>query len=236
MDADAEQCAIEYATTRDPIVRDKAIEKHMWLSEVIARRMWSRHEPLEDLIQVCNVGLLEALDRFDPSYGVAFRTFAERTMRGVVRHHYRTTWRLKVPRRVQERAVQIRRLIPSMAIELGHTPALDELAERVGCTTDQVLEAMDAEENFWPLSLSYLQEELGDKFEPTSPVIDAEAPLEVHLMMSHLSWRQRRVLYLHFYEGMTLTEIAKDLGLSRMTIFRTMKAALEVCRQLREVQ
>jgi RNA polymerase sigma-B factor len=227
--AELERRTVEYAATRDPALKAHLVEAHQWLVVLCARRMQRRREPIEDLIQVCNVGLLEALDRFDPAYGVTFRTYATATLNGVLRHHYRTTWRLRIPRRVQELHLRVSRAIETLSGQLQRSPTMAEVAALIGVHVDEVIEAVDAGANFWPLSLSYGGDGGAINAVDLVHVDDVEAVeqrLDVLALLSRLPDMKRRVMYMRFFEDRTQSEIAEVLGLSQVSVSRLMRSAV----------
>jgi len=133
---------IEYATTRDPELRRAIIEGHQWLVEVCARQMIRRGEQFEDLVQVGNVGLIQAVDRFDPSFGVTFRTYASASIEGVLRRHYRSVWRVHVPRRVQELNRAVNHANETLTAELRRSPSHGEIADHLGVAKADVVDSM----------------------------------------------------------------------------------------------
>lgn len=233
-----ERACIRYAETRDRALRDQIVEGHQWLVIVCARQMQRRREPMDDLIQIGNIGLLQALERFDPSFGVTFRTFASATILGVLRRHYRTTWRLKVPRRIQELHLVISRAIEALTADLGRSPSVAELARFVGASDEDVIEAMDAGSNFWPLSLAY-----GTDTEPALPehtvqnreYEQVDHRMEIRALLDTLPERDQKVLYLRFFHDKTQVEIGEALGLSQVHVSRIMRAALAQLRGRREL-
>jgi RNA polymerase sigma-B factor len=225
-----ERLCIEYARSRDPELRVKLVEAHQWLVVLSARQMQRRQEPLEDLIQVANVGLLQALDRFDPTFGVTFRTFASATLAGVLRHHYRNTWRLRIPRRVQELQVHVSRAMESLSGELQRSPTIAEVAVVVGASAEDVIEAIDAGANFWPLSLSH-HDQTGthgpiEVVHDHDDVEEVERKLDVRALLAKLPDRERQILYMSYFEDKTQLEIGEALGLSQVHVSRIMRAAL----------
>lgn len=216
---------MKYATTREPELRAEIVEAHQWLASLCARQMRRRGESLDDLTQVANVGLLQAVDRFDPTFGVTFRTFASATMAGVLRRHYRTVWRMRVPRRVQELHVAVGHTIELLTSELRRSPNVAEVAERVGASEEEVLEALDAGANLLPRSLDYSDEQ------PAVAVDDdalaaAERRIDIKQLLGSLPPLPRQVLCLRFFHGLTQTEIAAELGTSQVQISRILRSTL----------
>jgi RNA polymerase sigma-B factor len=220
-----ERVCVVHSSTRDPKLRVEIVESHQWLALLCARQLRRRGEALDDLMQVANVGLLQAVDRFDPTYGVTFRTFASATMTGVLRRHYRTVWRLRVPRRIQELHVTVGRSIEVLTGELQRSPTVPEVATRLGVSQDDVLEAIDAGANLLPRSLDYSEEQTAVAV--TDDALEAaERRIDVKELLDTVQPFARRVLYLRFFQGMTQTEIAEELGTSQVQISRILRSTL----------
>src|SRR5437588_2237629 len=135
----------EYATTGDKVLRDEIVGSQVGLAEYLARRFKNRGEPIEDLIQVALLGLLKAVERFDPSRGLEFSTFATPTIVGELKRHFRDKgWAVRVPRRVQELHLRMGTVVNNLSQELGRSPTIPEIAQRAEVSVDEVLEAMEA--------------------------------------------------------------------------------------------
>ena len=134
-----------YSESRDPALRDQLVTAHLGLAEYLARRFANRGEPLDDLIQVASVGLLKAVDRFDPDRGLEFSTYATPTIVGELKRHFRDKgWAVRVPRRVQELHLRLGKVVSTLSQDLGRSPTIGEIAERAGASEEEVLEAMEA--------------------------------------------------------------------------------------------
>src|SRR5947207_5143018 len=135
----------QYAESRDPALRDTLIEAHLGLAEYLARRFSNRGEPLDDLVQVASVGLLKAVDRFDPDRGVEFSTYATHTVVGELKRHFRDKgWAVRAPRRMQELYLRLGKIIASLSQEIGRSPTIPELATEAQVSEEEVLEALEA--------------------------------------------------------------------------------------------
>src|SRR5947209_16840670 len=135
----------EFARTRDRATRDELVTAHMGLAEYLARRVTNRGEPLDDLLQVASLGLLKAVDRFDPDRGLEFSTYATPTIVGELKRHFRAKgWAVRVPRRVQELHLHLGSVVSTLAQELGRSPTIQEIAREAGASEEDVLEAMEA--------------------------------------------------------------------------------------------
>src|SRR5205807_3922603 len=135
----------EYSRTREPALRDELVTAHLGLAEYLARRFANRGEPLDDLVQVASVGLLKAVDRFDPDRGLEFSTYATPTIVGELKRHFRDKGSaVRVPRRVQELHLRMGTVVNNLSQELGRSPTIPEIAQRAEVSVDEVLEAMEA--------------------------------------------------------------------------------------------
>src|SRR5437660_1656423 len=135
----------EYHRTADPRLRDELVTAHLGLAEYLARRFANRGEPLDDLVQVASVGLLKAVDRFDPERGLEFSTYATPTIVGELKRHFRDKgWAVRVPRRVQELHLRLGGVLNTLSQDLGRSPTIAEIAERAEVSEEDVLEALEA--------------------------------------------------------------------------------------------
>lgn len=135
----------QYKATGDPEVRDQLIVSHLNLVRFLASKFKNRGEPLDDLIQVGTIGLIKAIDRFDPSRGLEFTTYATPTILGEIKRHFRDKgWSVRVPRRLQELSAKVNQANDELTNELSRSPSVEEIAKRVGATVDDVLEAMES--------------------------------------------------------------------------------------------
>jgi RNA polymerase sigma-B factor len=230
----------EFSATRDPVLREQLIEAHLGLAEYLARRFTNRGEPLDDLVQVASLGLVKAVERFDPSRGLEFTTFATPTIVGELKRHFRDKgWAVRVPRRVQELHLRVTRVVDELALELGRSPTVQEIAVRGGTTEDEVIEAMEAGSAYRSTSLDAgrgdddespgLIGQLGD----TDPELSgAERRAALSPLIAALPEREQAMLYLRFYEGLTQSEIAQHLGISQMHVSRLLTRSLAQLRDL----
>jgi RNA polymerase sigma-B factor len=230
----------DFARTRDPATRDQLIEAHLGLAEYLARRFTNRGEPLDDLVQVASLGLVKAVERFDPSRGLEFTTFATPTILGELKRHFRDKgWAVRVPRRVQELHLRISRVIDDLSTELGRSPTVPEIAQRAGTTEDEVIEAIDAGSAYRSASLDAGRGDddespslLGQLGATDPELAGAERRAALEPLISSLPEREQVMLYLRFYEGLTQSEIAKKLGISQMHVSRLLSRSLQELRGL----
>ena len=222
----------------EPQARDRILEQYDRLATRLARRYQGRGEPVEDLEQVARIGLLNALDRFDPEHGARFSTYATWTILGELKRHLRDrAWSVRTPRSLQERWLEASRAIEDLTHALGRVPTVAEIAENIDLSQEQVLEALDAGGAFTAASLDA---PVGDAQETTlvdllgveDPDLAMAAPwADLAEPMLTLPERQRRILYLRFFEGRTQSEIGAQLGLSQMHVSRLLRRSLETLRQ-----
>jgi len=217
------------------------VELNADLVHYIARRFANRGEPLEDIEQVGFVGLIQAIERFDPSLENEFSTFATPTITGEIRRYFRDrSWAVRVPRRLQENLVRVNTASQQLQNELSRTPTIAEIAERVGLEPDDVLAALEVSPAQRSISLDTsgtttageetgtLGERLGREDENLERV---EMKAVLDRVMAHLTPRERKILALRFIEQLPQTEVAKRLGISQMHVSRLQRAAVEHLRR-----
>ncbi|WP_432513674.1 SigB/SigF/SigG family RNA polymerase sigma factor [Kineococcus sp. SYSU DK001] len=215
-------------------LREELTRRHLPLAEHLANRFLGRGEPQDDLVQVATIGLLKALDRFDPARGVPFGAYAVPTMLGEIKRHFRDRgWAMRVPRRVQEAGRQLADAREALTQELGRAPTVTELAQRTGRETDDVVEVLESANAYSTLPL--------DTGSPTSPALalgsDDEALGNVENrealrpLLAALPARERRILALRFVRGLSQAQIAAEVGISQMHVSRLLSRTLA---QLRE--
>ncbi len=234
----------EYKDTDDPAVkeriRERLVEGYTSLVYFLARKFQNRGEPLEDIVQVGFLGLIKAIERFDPDLGNEFTTFATPTVAGEIKRYFRDKgWAIRFPRRLQELYQQIVRVNEEMKNELQRQPTVQELSERMGVSSDDILEAMEMSTAYTPVSIDASVGTDGDEGRRLSESIGGEDPnldrVEMRELlgraMQHLNPRERKIMAMRFYEEMSQSEIAKRLGISQMHVSRLQRAALEQLRQ-----
>lgn len=230
----------EYRENRDPAVRARLVELNSDLVHFIARRFANRGEPLEDIEQVGFLGLIQAIDRFDPSLENEFSTFATPTIMGEIRRHFRDrSWAVRVPRRLQENLLRVHAAEQELQGRLGRAPSIEEIGVHLGLEPDEVLAALEVSPAQHTVSLqapigaadgeeSTLSERLGSEDEGLDRV---EMRDVLERAMAHLSPRERRIMALRFVEQLPQTEVAKRLGISQMHVSRLQRAAVEHLRR-----
>jgi RNA polymerase sigma-B factor len=219
----------------DAAARATVAERLLPLAHGLARRYANRGEPLDDLEQVACVGLLKAIDRFDPAREVKFSTFAVPTIAGELKRHFRDRgWMLRVPRDVQELTVRLARARESLTRELGRAPRVEELARGAGASVERALEALSAADAYRAQSLD---EPRADGAEPLEGLACAEEGFEraeQRLLLEGglgvLAPREREILRLRFVEGFTQREIATAVGVSQMHVSRLIRRSVDALR------
>src|SRR3954470_22133219 len=219
---------VEFAKSRDPRLRDELVEAHLGLAEYLARRFSNRGEPLDDLVQVASVGLIKAVDRFDPGREVEFSTYATHTIVGELKRHFRDKgWAVRAPRRMQELYLRLGKVISTLSQELGRSPTIPELAAEAQVSEEEVLEAMEAGQAYRFASLDAPSpgddesETMASHLGVEDPeLIDAEHRATLSPLIASLPAREQTILHLRFFEGLTQSEIATRLGISQMHVSR----------------
>ena len=226
---------VRYHREGDPAAREQLVQRFLPLARQLARRYQRGGEPLDDLIQVASLGLLKAIDRFDPARETAFSSFAVPTILGELKRHFRDKgWSVRVPRDLQEMAVRVERIADEMSREIGRAPTPAEIAERTGTTLEQVLEAREAAGAYRAVSLDRPRsddDEVGDSYADAFGAEDpgfglAEDAATVDRLMRVLSEREREVLRLRFEEDMTQSEIGERVGVSQMHVSRLIRQSI----------
>jgi RNA polymerase sigma-B factor len=240
-EADAERLLAEFAATRDAALRARLIEVHENLVRFIAGKFANRGEPLEDLVQVGTIGLIHAVDRFEPERGIRFSTYATPTIVGEIKRYFRDrAWNLKVPRWLQELNFQVVKANDLLAQRLGRAPTVADIAEYVGCSEEEALNAMELGNAYETVSLD------------THLPVDGETPItlgesigmldrdlkqvdafeDVKSAMGRLDPRERTILYLRFFQDLSQTEVARRLNISQMHVSRLQHRALQRLREI----
>jgi RNA polymerase sigma-B factor len=222
----------EYRATGDRRIRNELVEDHRWLALHCARQFARKGEPLDDLAQVATVGVLKAVDRFDPSFGVVFTTFAVPTITGELRRHFRDkTWSVHVPRRAKELYQSVSGVAEELSQTLMRSPTVPEIAQRSGMTVEEALEALEVRASYRGVPLAAP----GDDERPDAPGVGAEdigynaaeARLTVGQLLRALGERDRTIVELRFIDGLTQSEIAGRVGVSQVQVSRLLRAALD---------
>ncbi|HVL65082.1 MAG TPA: RNA polymerase sigma factor SigF [Actinomycetota bacterium] len=216
-------------------LREQLVDQYIGLVEFLARRFRNRGEPLEDLVQVGTIGLLKAIERFDLDREVEFSTYATPTVVGELKRHFRDKgWAVRVPRRLQELHLELTKIVSKLGQDLGRSPTVPEIAKEAAITEEQVLEGLEIAQayNFTSLDApidsddsdsTSFADQMGQEDEQLE-TLEYRASLAPE--MAKLPERERRILYLRFYKGMTQSEIADRLGISQMHVSRLLNRTL----------
>ncbi len=218
--------------------RDGLVHLHLPLVEHCARRFRNRGEPFEDLVQVGTIGLIKSIDRFDTERGVEFSTYATPTIIGEIKRYFRDKgWAIRVPRRLQELRMQIGSATAELTQSLGRSPRPRELAEKIVCTVEEIIEGLESSNAYSTLSLDASD----DSDDGSSSMLDAigidDAGLEhveiresIKPLLDRLESREKRILLLRFFKNMTQSQIAAEIGVSQMHVSRLLTRTLDSLR------
>lgn len=235
--APGKEAFADFAEDRSPAKRDQLVNAHLPLAEYLARRFANRGEPLEDLVQVASLGLVKAVDRFDPSRGVEFSTYATHTIVGELKRHFRDkAWSVRAPRRMQELYLRLGAEVAALGQELGRSPTIGELATQLSVSEEEVLEALEAGHAYRSASLDAPApgqegEALAAQLGTEDPSLeDAERRATLSPLLAKLPPRERLIVYLRFFENLTQSEIAQRLGLSQMHVSRLLSRSVAELR------
>ena len=221
-------------------IKERLVEGYTDLVYFLARKFQNRGEPLDDIVQVGFLGLIKAIERFDPAMGNEFTTFATPTIAGEIKRYFRDKgWAIRFPRRLQELYQQIVRVNEALKNELNRQPTVAEVAERLGVSEDDVLEAMEMSTAYTPVSIDASPGSDGEDGRQLGESIGGEDPnlarVEIRDVlaraMEHLNPRERAILAMRFYDELSQSEIAKRLGISQMHVSRLQRAAQEQLKQ-----
>lgn len=225
-----------YKEEGDMDAREQLVMSHLNLVRFLANKFKNRGEPLDDLIQVGYLGLLKAIDRFDPDRGLEFTTYATPTIMGEIKRHFRDKgWSVRVPRRLQELSAKVNQATDTLTTQLQRSPTVEEIAEYLNATVDEVLEAMESSSAYSSVPLEGTGNNESDD---TPSVIDRYAAedndlaftddrLIIEEALEGFSPREREVIELRFLKGMTQIEIAEQLGISQVQVSRLLRRTLK---------
>jgi len=228
-----------YHVDGDLQARERLIEQYMSLVRSLARRYSYRGEQLEDLVQIGAIGLIKAIDRFDIERGVELTTYATPNIIGEIKRHFRDKgWSVRVPRGLQELNVKLSRLVEQLTVQLGHSPTIAELAQAAGAQEEEVLEALESGRAYSSLSLSTGGgSEDGEELDPLESIGTEEHEYEVSEDRAVLApgfrvldERERLILHLRFFRGLTQSQIAAQVGISQMHVSRLIRRSLDKIR------
>jgi len=229
----------------DPTAREDLVRRFMPLARSLARRYDRSSEPFEDLLQVASLGLLKALDRFDPDRGHPFASFAVPTILGEMRRHFRDAgWSVHVPRGSQERALKVRDAQERLANAHGRAPTVNELAGYLELSTEEVIDALQAIQAYESLSLDASRPGATDEATSYGDAMGkederyelVELDATVSAVLGRIPQREREILRMRFVEDLTQTEIAARVGISQMQVSRLLRRSLDQLRAMTDTK
>jgi RNA polymerase sigma-B factor len=225
---------------KDQPSREELITRYLPLVKSLARRFSSRGQAVEDLVQVGSIGLIKAIDRFDLERGVELSTYATPTILGEIKRYFRDKgWAVKVPRALQDLNVRLNRVIERLTVELNRSPTIAELATATGANEEEVVEALESGRAYSSVSIySGGTNDEDESLELLDCLGMEEGAYEIFEQrrmlapaMEHLDPRERLILHLRFFEGMTQTQVAARIGISQMHVSRLIRKSIETLRQ-----
>jgi len=223
--------ALEAGTSEHDKLRAALIERHLPLVTFMARKFADRGEPLDDLIQVGTIGLIKAIDRFEISKGFEFSTFATPTIVGEIKRHFRDkTWAVRVPRRLQELGASVTKTTTELTHKLDRSPTPKEIAKHLGITVDEVAEALESNAAYSTVSLDVTSDtstSIGDTFGALDEALEGvEYRESLKPLLAQLEDREKRILQMRFFDNLSQSQIATELGISQMHVSRILNKVL----------
>lgn len=222
-------------------VRDQLIVHHIYIAEILAKKYVNKGIDYDDLFQVASLGLIFAIDRFDISKGYEFSSFATPTIVGEIKRYFRDkSWVIKVPRRIQELSKKVNIARVELAQRLQKSPSIDEIADYLGVTSEEVIETMDASQVYSPASLDKTLDSSGDDKESSfgdmlgfedKSFESIETMDFIKQTMEKLKEVEKKILVYRYFDKMTQIAIAEELGVSQMTVSRIEKRIIKKFRQ-----
>jgi RNA polymerase sigma-B factor len=241
-DRQTERLIAEFAQTRDPRLRERLVLMHDRMVRYLASRFDTRLSPQEDVIQVASIGLISAIDRFDPQKGVSFVTYAIPTIVGEIKRYFRDqTWVLKAPRKLRDLGLNLKKLRLDLEQRLGRSPSVQEMAEAAHVSEERLLQAMEVDRAYAPCSLDTclygrdgsrkgpVWECVGDTDPDIRFIEDRDALKQA---VACLNSRQQQIIQLRFFDELSQAEVARQLGISQMHVSRLERQALSDLRQI----
>ena len=226
-----------YSETRDPLVREDIIHRHIYIAEILSKKYSNRGIDYDDIYQVACLGLVYAVDRFDISKGYEFSSFATPTIIGEIKKHFRDKgWTIRVPRRIQELSQKINLARNTLNQKLQRIPRVEEIADYLDVTTEEVLEAMEASKVYTPQSLDTPYESDGEDKETTlgdlvgsedKSFLEIENNDFLEIIINKLNDVEKKIIEYRYFQRKTQVDIAAELGISQMTVSRVEKKIME---------
>ncbi len=229
-----------FARTHDASIRDELVFSHLGMVRQLASRFSNRSEALDDLVQVGIIGLIKAIDRFDPDRGVEFSSFAVPTIVGEIKRHFRDkSWAMRVPRRLKDLNVAVGRAVEELTVELGRSVTPNDLATRLGVSVEDIVEAQETSRAY---ILQSLDSESDARDRGSSQTVGDCVGMDDHNLSllldktclrdacAGLDGRERVIVYLRFFQGVSQSEIARRLKCTQMHVSRLQRRALDKMR------
>lgn len=223
-----------YRATRDKKIRNRLVERYSGFALALARRFDHRGVPMEDLVQVASIGVLNAVERYDSDRGVNFTTYATPTVLGEIKRYFRDkTWAVKVPRGVKDLHVRVAPVVGELHHLLGRSPTITEIADHLDSSVDDVLEAMEAGAAYRPDSTDTASQHedgygLTDRFSlPDKDLSLVDTRVTIRSLMAQLPQRERTIVYMRYFEDLTQAEISERIGVSQVHVSRLLRQALD---------
>ncbi|MHB0999195.1 MAG: SigB/SigF/SigG family RNA polymerase sigma factor [Armatimonadota bacterium] len=227
---------LKYAKTHDPSIRDHLVLCHQNLVRYLAGKFVNRGIPLEDLVQVGNIGLINAVDRFDPERGLQFSTYATPTIVGEIRRYFRDKgWSMKVPRRLQELNQAAAKASDQISAVIGRSPTIPEIAAKIGASEEETLEAIEMGNMYDTMSIDSLIPSNGESAQLTlaeffgkkdASIQNIESYADLRQAIDSLDPRESAVIYYRYFEDLSQTQVAERLNISQMHVSRLQTKAL----------
>jgi len=232
----------ESKRTGDPRLRERLIQMHLNLVRFLARKFANRGEPVDDLIQVGNIGLINAVDRFDPERGIRFATYATPTIVGEIKRYFRDRgWAIRVPRHLQEINLAANKAVDALVQRFDRSPTVAEIAKEVGASEEETLEAIELGHMYELISLDSEAGQPEDESHTTladyvggDDAILEEIGVRSSLVdiLKRLPDRERKIIELRFFRNMSQTDVARTLDISQMHVSRLQQKALSRLREI----
>lgn len=227
---------IDYKRTGSADLRDRLVRRNLPFARSLARRFMARGVPLDDLFQVAAIGLVKAVDRFDPHRGIPFEIFASPTIVGELKHHFRDVgWDVRVGRRLSDLHAQVNTTVDRLTTRLGHSPTVTEIAQVLGTSVEEVMAAVEAGSAFNASSLSVDNDDDGALDAAVSSEDTAIPFLETRLLIAdlldELPRREQLIVRMHYWDRLSQDAIASRLGISQMHVSRLLRRSVATLRE-----
>jgi len=227
--------------TKDPKIREFLIEEHLYIAEILSKKYTNKGIDYDDIYQVASIGLIYAVDRYDVDKGFEFSSFATPTIIGEIKKHFRDKgWTIRVPRRIQELSKKINNAKVTLSQELQRTPTVEDIAEYLNCTEEEVLEAMEASKVYTPQSLDLTYDSNNEDKDVNLADLIGEEDMYFSKIenndfllkgMEKLNDMEKKILIDRYFNKRTQVSIAEDLNISQMTVSRVEKRVIEKFRK-----